>query len=146
MKNDLVFCYVGVVTLLKKIIAWNLSVGVDFDTSLEFLPPANEVCEGYVFTPVCHSVHRRAVCLSACWDTPPGSRHPLGADTPWSRHYPGADTPQSRHPPRADIPPCAVHAGRYGQQAGGMHPTGMHTRSQMFSLNIAEFSDKNICH
>ena len=22
-----------------------------------FLPPANEVCEGYVFTPVCHSVH-----------------------------------------------------------------------------------------
>ena len=21
------------------------------------LPPANEVCEGYVFTPVCHSVH-----------------------------------------------------------------------------------------
>ena len=23
-----------------------------------FLPPANEVCEGYVFTPVCHSVHR----------------------------------------------------------------------------------------
>ena len=23
-----------------------------------FLPPANVVCEGYVFTPVCHSVHR----------------------------------------------------------------------------------------
>ena len=22
------------------------------------LPPANEVCEGYVFTGVCHSVHR----------------------------------------------------------------------------------------
>ena len=22
-------------------------------------------------------------------------------------------------------PPCAVHAGRYDQQAGGMHPTGM---------------------
>ena len=29
---------------------------------------------------------------------------------------PGADTP----------PPRAVHAGRYGQQAGGTHPTGMH--------------------
>ena len=27
-----------------------------------FLPPANEVCEGYVFTPVCHSIHR-AGCL-----------------------------------------------------------------------------------
>ena len=23
--------------------------------------------------------------------------------------------------------PGAVHAGRYGQQAGGKHPTGMHT-------------------
>ena len=23
--------------------------------------------------------------------------------------------------------PGAVHAGRYGQQAGGTHPTGMHT-------------------
>ena len=78
------------------------------------LLPANEVCEGYVFTPVCHSVHGGgSVCLSACWDTPPpGSRHPS-----WSIHpHLGADTP-----------PCAVHAGRYGQQAGGMHPTVMHT-------------------
>ena len=93
MKNDLVFSYVGVVTLLKKIIAWNLSVGVDFDISLEFLPPANEVCESYVFTPVCHSVHRRAVCLSACWDTPP-----------WEQTPPGADTTQGQTPPRADTP------------------------------------------
>ena len=28
-------------------------------------------------------------------------------------------------PSGADTPP--VHAGRYGQQACGMHPTGMHT-------------------
>ena len=40
---------------------------------------------------------------------PPGKRHPPGADTPWD------ETPA----------PCAVHAGRYGQQAGGTHPTGM---------------------
>ena len=48
----------------------------------------------------------RGVCLSACWDTilPPGPGTPPGAD-----------------------PPEAVHAGRYGQQAGGTHPTGMHT-------------------
>ena len=53
--------------------------------------------------------------------------HPLGADTPllWSRHppeqTPGAD-------PREQTPPsCAVHAGGYRQQAGGTHPTGMHT-------------------
>ena len=64
------------------------------------LPPANEVCEGYVllFTPVCHSVHR-GVCLCACWDTLPR------ADIPWTRHTlpPGrplwADTiPGTRHP------------------------------------------------
>ena len=28
------------------------------------------------------------------------------------------------------FPPGAVHAGRYGQQAGGMHPTGMHSCHQ----------------
>ena len=62
------------------------------------------------------------VCLSACWDT-----HLLpGADPPPQKQTP----PQSRHPHRADTqweqtPPRAVHAWRYGQQAGGMHPTGM---------------------
>ena len=33
---------------------------------------------------------------------------------------PGADTPEQ-------TPPSTVHAGRYGQQAGSTHPTGMHT-------------------
>ena len=66
------------------------------------LPPANEVCEGYVFTCVCLST---GGCLPHCM---------LGI------HPPGADTPA------ADTPP-AVYAGRYGQQAGGTHPTGMHT-------------------
>ena len=32
-------------------------------------------------------------------------------------------------------PPCAVHAGRYGQQAGGMHPTGMQSCSTSFVLH-----------
>ena len=27
---------------------------------------------------------------------------------------------------------CAVHAGRYGQQVGGTHPTGMHSCSLDF--------------
>ena len=35
---------------------------------------------------------------------------------------PGADTPGSRHSPGSRHPPCAVHAGRYGQQAGGTQP------------------------
>ena len=71
------------------------------------LPPANEVCEGYVFTRVCHSVHG-GVCLSACWVTPqeagtppPRSRHTPQEQTP---PRPRADTPLSRHPPEQAPP------------------------------------------
>ena len=53
-------------------------------------------------------------------------RHPAGADTTSV-----ADTPSGTEPPpREQTPSCAVHAGRYGQQAGGTHPTGMHTCSR----------------
>ena len=84
-----------------------------------FLPPTTKLQQGNVFTPVCHSVHRgsgrppqeQTPRLAA--DTLPGADTPLGADT-----LPGADPPQ---------PPRAVHAGRYGQQVDGTHPTGMHT-------------------
>ena len=56
---------------------------------------------------VSHSVHREGgVCLSGCWDTRP---------------------PPGQTPPEQTPPPCAMHAGRYGQQAGGTRPTGMHT-------------------
>ena len=60
-------------------------------------------CEGYVFTPVCHSVHG-GVCLSACWDTtpPPGSTPPREAHT--------------------HTPPWETAAA-----ADGTHPTGMHS-------------------
>ena len=37
---------------------------------------------------VSHSVHRGGVCLSACWDTPPGTRHPPDQATPPTRHPP----------------------------------------------------------
>ena len=74
----------------------------------EFLPSANEVCEGYVFTRVFHSFHG-------------GGSASVHAGIP---HF------RSRHPPGA--PPRAVHAGRYGQQAGGTHPTGMYS----FLLNL----------
>ena len=156
------------------------------------LPPANEVCEGYVFT---------RVCLSAAGvpeQVPPGTRYtpqdqvhpqdqvrppgtrytPLVPGTPhWTRysprdqvyhppdqvHPPGTPrwtrytpqtryttpqtrytTPQTRYsppgtryallgpgtPPGSGTPhPRAVHARRYGQQADGTHPTGMHSCS-----------------
>ena len=52
----------------------------------QLLPPANEVCKGYISTGVCLSTGG-GVCPIACWDTPPG------------RHTPG------------QTPPCLVHAG-----------------------------------
>ena len=56
---------------------------------------ANKVCEGYVFTCVCHSVHRGGLpqCMLGYHptpkQTPPRSRHP-------PRSWP---LPRSRHPP-----------------------------------------------
>ena len=70
---------------------------------------------------VSHSVHKGVSASVHAEIHPPGSRSPQEADTlpPGSRHPLQAITPLE-----AD-PPCAVHAGRYGQQAGGTHPTGM---------------------
>ena len=50
-----------------------------------------------IFAPVCHSVRRGGVCLSACWETPPGGDPPKEAP-------PGGD-PKRRHPP--EVPPPA---------------------------------------
>ena len=57
-----------------------------------FLPPANEVCEGYVFTGVC-------LARGGVWQTPPGQVH----------------LPRAGTPPWADTPPGQVHPapGRY---------------------------------
>ena len=57
----------------------------------------------------------------------PWQVHPLAGTPPW------AGTPRQVHPPGQvhplgkEHPPGAVHAGRYGQQVGGTHPTGMHS-------------------
>ena len=71
------------------------------------------------FTRVCDSVHRGGG-LPYCmlWYTPL-SRPPPGADSPWEQTPPGSRHPGSRRTP------SGVHAERYGQQTGGMHPTGM---------------------
>ena len=99
--------------------------------------------QGNIFIGVCQEFcSQGGVCLSACWDTPPWEQTPPSpaADTPpeqthpWSRHPPRSRHPQSRHTPRSrhppppwsrHPPPSAEHAGRYGQCAGGTHPTGM---------------------
>ena len=66
--------------------------------------------QGYVFTGVCDYVHRGSVYL-----TPPSG-----------------DTHHSRHPPPP--PPTANNSGRYGQCAGGTHPTGMQSCYIFFYL------------
>ena len=89
-----------------------------------FLPPTNEVWGKVIFSVACvkNSVHGGwGVGLPQCMlGYPPPTTIP-----PRSSHSPRAGTPHSRHPT------CAVYAGRYGQQVGGMHPTGMQSRCCM---------------
>ena len=99
----------------------------------QLLPPTNKVCEGYVFTPVCHSVHGGSVCPSACWNTTPATRgrHPLGpeADPPgaeadtitWDQRQtpppgPEADTLQEQTPPGSGHPPMQCMLGDTGNK------------------------------
>ena len=73
----------------------------------------------------CVSVHR----VGSTWaGTPPRQVHPPGWYTPSpGQIHPPVDTPQQVHPlagtPSRRYTPKALHAGRYGQQAGGTHPT-----------------------
>ena len=75
-------------------------------------------CESYVFTPVCHSVHRGGVCLSACWDTTPPGRHtPPGTPLPLGKHTPpGSTHPRRNHTqplPGSTPPPKSTHPGKH---------------------------------
>ena len=90
--------------------------------------------QGNIFAPVYHSVHRGG----GTWAGTPLGRYTLLAGTPpWQVHprhvHPQAGTPPGQvHPPAGtphqQVHPLGeVHAGRYGQQAGGTHPTGMHS-------------------
>ena len=92
---------------------------------LDLLPPANEVCKGYVFTGVCLSTGG-GEGVSALMHA---GIHPLGRYTPWQVHPlagtpPGRYTPLGRYtylagtppgqvsPPWTGMPPpSTVHAG-----------------------------------
>ena len=97
--------------------------------------------EGNIFTGICDSVHGGGrVCLNACWDTtPPRTRQaPPKTRQASPQDQAGSPLEPDRHPrdragtprdqtgtPPGPVPPRAEHTGRYGQRAGGMHPTGM---------------------
>ena len=120
----------------------------------QLLPLGNEVWGKVIFSVACvkNPVHRgeylgryppagtppgrytplgRYTTLQA--GTPPspqaGTPPPLGRYTPpWAGTPPGqVNPPWAGKSPQAGTPPGVVHAGRYGQQAGGTHPTGMHS-------------------
>ena len=81
--------------------------------SIIFLPPANEVCEGYVFTHVCHSVHR-------------GGSASVHTRIP---HPPGTGTPRTRHPPEQAPPPPGPDTlpGPDTPPPGSRTPTPLHS-------------------
>ena len=91
------------------------------------LPSATN-CEGNVFTPVCHSVHRVGDSASVHAGIPPPGGRP-----PQSRHPPPRPgTPQIRHPSRSRPPrDWAPLPQQTATVADGTHPTGMHSCNQL---------------
>ena len=84
--------------------------------------------QGNIFKGVCQEFCSRGVSTSA-----PGNRHPPGADTPLGADTPtGADTQLGADTPQEQTPSRTEHAGRYGQCAGGTHPTGMQSCFSLF--------------
>ena len=86
-----------------------------------FLPPANEVCEGYVFTRVCQSFYSQGgVCV---WSR---GCLLLGGCLLWGCLVPGGACSRGgawwRPPPTATA-------------AGGTHPTGMYSCIKIFLQN-----------
>ena len=100
--------------------------------NLRVITAHNEVGAMLCFTRVCDSVHRGSgsAPLHAGICTPPtGPEAGTPPPAPGSRHHPAGP---GAGPPRSRTPPSTVHAGRYGQQAGGTHPIGMQSCWQKF--------------
>ena len=94
-----------------------------------FLPPANEVCEGYVFTSVCQSFCSQG---GSTWQVHPLGRYPQ-AGTPLGRYPPagtpllGRYTPPWAGTPKTGTPPGQVHpplSSRYTPLGRYTHPPG----------------------
>ena len=83
----------------------------------------------FLHVSVSHSVHR-------------GGSGPLHAGIHHPNHPPppGSGIPLGPGPPGPDTP-HAVHAGRYGQQAGGMHPTGIQSCCLYFCQHGVAFTE-----
>ena len=75
------------------------------------LPSATKLRQGNIFTSVCQEFCPwGGVCLSACWDTPPGQT-PSRADTPLGQTLPPPDRLPGQTPPGK--PPRQTPLGRH---------------------------------
>ena len=94
--------------------------------------------QGNIFTPVCHSVQRGgSASMHAGIPSPPRPSRPPPEQTPHHPHTPPdqADPPgPGRSPPEQADPPPGKQTPAYGLRAAGMHPTGMHSCLQKFSI------------
>ena len=93
------------------------------------------ISNGAIHYPICLSrVVRSRVLDRIFFFTARNHPPPIEQNPPPGRnqedHPPPEETRKTPPPPeetRKTSPPRAVHAGRYAQQAGGTHLTGMHT-------------------
>ena len=112
------------------------------------LPPANEVWEGYVFIGVCLSTWGvSASGPGGCLPPPPQADTPLGKHAPRQTPLPLGKHPPGQTPPLPnacwDTPPFLVDTTGYGQQAGGTHPTGMHSCFILLFQNTCKLGYQN---
>ena len=131
---------------------------VSFDV---FTASKRSLGQGNIFIGVCQEFCSQGGCLfSACWDThipreqtpqnrPPPEKTTAPEQTPLPEQTPPREQtppPGRRRPPPEQMPPQsrhpspAEHAGRYGQRAGGTHPTGMHSCSLLFFVLVLAFT------
>ena len=106
--------------------------------SLHFYRPQQSCGQGYVFTRVCHSVHRGG--SPGREDPPPAGRTPprTRQTTPRAGRTPRPGRPppqdQADHPPAGrppgpgrPPPPPGKQTAEYGLRATGTHPSGLHS-------------------
>ena len=98
---------------------------------VSYYRPQTNLRKGNVFSSVCLEFcpQRRGVYTPQAyipWADIPPSRHPSLPSACWDTHTPLASACW-------DTPPAQCMLG-YGQQAGGTHPTGMHSCSKILLL------------
>ena len=112
--------------------------------------------QGNIFRSVCQEFCSEGGCLPHCMlgyipldrrQAPPGVDLSPGTD-PQEQTPPEPEAGSYPPPSRSPSPHGAAHAGKYGQQAGSTHPTGMQSSCRFLHyLDLKKFSKCEIrCH